>query len=178
MKSAMQILVPKKSGSLSSRANFCDLMDLYERNYISLRNLIPDVRALGACATSVVWGCLDLEYRLIEHTKYTSTFRLTYCFNENNRSFAEPNIEIRMYHDARLAEVLSAILHKHRYRTESITSIDRLISPEQNVLQSKWMLNRFLYKWLHFCLNRGHMLRPNYSVAASGKVISGVLTRY
>ena len=176
-KHAMQMLFAKRRHVPGIGANFCDLMELYESNYIALRNLIPDIRGLGSHATSVVWGCLDLEYRLIEHTKYTSTFSLTYSFNENNRSYAEPNLEIRMYHDARLVEVLSAILHKHRYRADDVTSIDNLISPDNNVLQSKWMLNRFLHKWLAFCLNRGHVLRNNTKLSESRKVIADLSMR-
>lgn len=138
-------------------------MDLYESNYIRLRRLIPDIDALGDTAVSVSQGCLDLQYLLLEHTRYTTSFILTYYFDDHSRFITEPNLEIRVYHDARLAEVISAVLHKHHYCNQRAFSVDKLISPDLSILQSKWRLNRFLYKWLNFCLLRGHMFRPPVS---------------
>jgi hypothetical protein len=139
-------------------------MDLYESNYIRLRRLIPDIDALGDTAVSVSQGCMDLQYILLEQTPYTSSFILTYYFDDNSRFIAEPNLEIRIYHDARLAEVISAVIHKHHYCNQRVMAVDKLISPDLSILQSKWRLNRFLYKWLNFCLLRGHVFRPNVSL--------------
>lgn len=155
----MQMLIQQKHVT-GNRGTFCDLMDLYERNYIGLRRLMPDVGNMGARAVSAVPGCLDLHYRLMERTRYTTTFILTYHLDQNSRAVSEPNLEIRLYHDAQLAEVLSAMLHRHHYKNDAVVSVDQLITPDQSILQSKWMLNRFLYKWLSFCLNRGHLFRP------------------
>lgn len=156
----MQTPAVQKQLDSAARGSFAGLMDLYESNYIRLRRLIPDIDALGSTAVSVSRGCLDLQYLLIEKTPYTTSFILTYYFNDNSRFIAEPNLEIRLYHDARLAEVISAVLHKHHYSSQRVMSIDRLISPDLDILQSKWRLNRFLYKWLNFCLLRGHVFRP------------------
>lgn len=154
----MQLLIPHKHLT-GNRGAFSDLMDLYELNYIGLRRLMPEIGSMGMRAISVVPGCLDLHYRLMERTKYTTSFILTYHLDQNSRAVAEPNLEIRLYHDAQLAEVLSAMLHRHHYKNDAVVSVDQLITPDQSVLQSKWMLNRFLFKWLNFCLNRGHVFR-------------------
>lgn len=155
----MQMLIQQKHLT-GNRSTFCDLMELYERNYIGLRRLMPEIGNMGTRAVSAVPGCLDLHYRLMERTRYTTTFILTYQLDQNSRAVSEPNLEIRLYHDAQLAEVLSAMLHRHHYKNDAVVSVDQLITPDQSILQSKWMLNRFLYKWLDFCLNRGHLFRP------------------
>ena len=137
---------------------FGDLMELYERNYVQLRLLIPDPKH-GPIATTVsnVPGCMTLYLQLIEQSPYTSTLRLTYRFLDSAsplkdqpgprmalRATAEPDLSIRVYHDARSAEVMSGLLHgqQHPRKTRG--------------LEGSWHLNRFLYKWLRYLLYRGH----------------------
>ncbi len=139
---------------------FGNLMELYERNYVQLRLLIPDLKR-GPIATTVsnVPGCLTLYLQLTEQSPYTSTLRLTYRFIEQAspsateaqktmlRATAEPDLTIRVYHDARSAEVMSGLLHgqQHPRKTRG--------------LDGSWRLNRFLYKWLRYLLYRGHGFR-------------------
>jgi len=143
-----------------STERFGNLMELYEHNYVQLRLLIPDLKR-GPIATNIsnVPGCLTLYLQLTEQSPYTSTLRLTYRFiepsaangksGENNslRATAEPDLTIRVYHDARSAEVMSGLLHgqQHPRKTRG--------------LEGSWRLNRFLYKWLRYLLYRGHGFR-------------------
>ena len=135
---------------------FGNLMELYERNYVQLRLLIPDLKH-GPIATTVsdVPGCMTLYLQLTEQSPYTSTLRLTYRFLNTAspmkgqpkmglRATAEPDLTIRVYHDARSAEVMSGLLHgqQHPRKTRG--------------LDGSWRLNRFLYKWLRYLLYRGH----------------------
>ena len=139
-----------------STERFGNLMELYERNYVQLRLLIPDLKQ-GPIATTVsnVPGCMTLYLQLTEQSPYTSTLRLTYRFLESSttasegqkatlRAIAEPDLTIRVYHDARSAEVMSGLLHgqQHPRKTRG--------------LDGSWRLNRFLYKWLRYLLYRGH----------------------
>ena len=134
---------------------FGNLMELYERNYVQLRLLIPDLRRAPLTTTvSNVVGCMTLYLQLVEQSPYTSTLRLTYRFIESTadsaeqkgslRATAEPDLTIRVYHDARSAEVMSGLLHgqQHPRKTRG--------------LEGSWRLNRFLYKWLRYLLYRGH----------------------
>jgi uncharacterized protein YqiB (DUF1249 family) len=133
---------------------FGNLMELYERNYVQLRLLIPDLRR-GPITTTIsqVPGCMTLYLQLTEQSPYTSTLRLTYRFIETAsdgqkvRAMAEPDLTIRVYHDARSAEVMSGLLHgqQHPRKTRG--------------LDGSWHLNRFLYKWLRYLLYRGHGFR-------------------
>ena len=126
-------------------SRFARLMDLYESNYISLRLLVPDVEKLENELISSVTGCLDLHCRVIEKSKYTTTINLTYLFNSANRSQYEPDLYVRIYHDARQAEAMSGLIHGQRHIKRSSRS-----------LESGWKLNCFLHKWLRYVLYRGH----------------------
>ena len=148
--------------------SFSDLMWLYEQNHRLLQRLLPDLTDIGNTAISVVPGHQDLHYRLLENCKYTTTFCLTHVFERSDaeseaasREIAEPNLIIRQYHDARLAEVISGVLRRCQYQFQQ--PVDGLLIADTSVLQTKWRLNRFLYKWLCFCLNQGHILLPKTS---------------
>jgi uncharacterized protein YqiB (DUF1249 family) len=132
---------------------FAALMDLYERNYINLRRLLPTMPAAQAVAISQVSGGLDLHLRIIERCRYTSELILTYQFDQGDGGIAtEPNLRIRVYHDAQLAEVLAA--YPRRYPAFTATVNHRLA--DSAVLFGRWQINRFLYKWLNYCLRQGH----------------------
>jgi uncharacterized protein YqiB (DUF1249 family) len=136
----------------ASPRTFAGLMDLAEENYILLRRLIPNVAATRNCAVSRASGCLDLYLEIAGRWKFTSDLILTYRFESPLRVTREPNLNIRIYHDARTAEAMCGILRHSR-------QIDSQIP--QTTLEHKWQLNRFLYKWLGYCLRRGHRFDPD-----------------
>jgi uncharacterized protein YqiB (DUF1249 family) len=121
-------------------------MDLYERNYINLRLLVPVVAPVGTTLVSHVSGGLDLHMRVLERFPYTTELSLTYYFERNGHCVPEPALRVRIYHDARLAEVMSVHLrHWPMFDAGRHTE-----------LRSRWHVNRFLYKWLNYCLHQGH----------------------
>ena len=126
---------------------FVSLMDLYENNYLRLRRLIPDLSQLPEHSVSCLPGCLNLHLNILEQTQFTSTVFLTYYFNEEELAVAEPAITLRIYHDAHQVEVLTGHLQHGRQRYDHLS---------KKALKTKWKLNRFLYKWLGYCLYLGH----------------------
>lgn len=122
------------------------LMELYESNYMLIRLLIPE---LGQMRESVYISsqsdCLDLKLEILERCKYTTTVKLTYRFNRHDSENSEPDLVIRVYHDARTAEAMSGLIHGHRHEQRRVRDLD-----------DGWILNRFLYKWIKYCLYRGH----------------------
>jgi uncharacterized protein YqiB (DUF1249 family) len=130
------------------------LMELYELNYIQLRRLLPDLDALQERSVSRVKGALDLYITIQERCKYTTTLHLSYRFSDAEGSFPAPDVVLRMYHDAQLAEVIS----RGRRRGRRCAEYDR--SHHQYSLQTKWQVNRFLQKWLGYCLHQGHRFSP------------------
>jgi uncharacterized protein YqiB (DUF1249 family) len=127
--------------------DFVSLMDMYEENFIKLRKLIPQLDLIEKQCVSSVPGHLDLHLRIIERSRYTTTLMLSYCFETQRTMQMEPNLKIRVYHDAGLAEVMSGRLHHGRLVLEHLPS---------DALKQKWQLNRFLSKWLKYCLRQQH----------------------
>ncbi|MFN2308595.1 MAG: DUF1249 domain-containing protein, partial [Gammaproteobacteria bacterium] len=82
-------------------------MAIYECNYIRLRQLIPALAEgiEGGCSQAP--GALDLHLSITERNRYTTTLNLTYHFDDAEGHFPAPDIQVRIYHDARLAEVIS-----------------------------------------------------------------------
>jgi len=137
--------------------SFPGLMDLYERNYMQLRRMIPDLEAVPVQACSTLPGALDLHLCILERCKYTTTLSLTYYFEDGEGRFPAPEIQIRIYHDAQLAEVIACgrrrgVRDRDFDRFRSDTSLDR-----------KWQFNRFLQKWLAYSLRQGHAFLPPLS---------------
>ena len=132
--------------------SFAALMDLYEVNYIRLRRLCPDLALAEGERVSRVPDAMDLHLNVVEQTPYTTTARLTYLFPGQGHHRASPDVLVRMYHDARQVEVLG----RHCRPRDLDISVEDL--PRWRALQCKWHLNRFLYKWLGYCLRQGHAL--------------------
>lgn len=131
-----------------------ELMTIYECNYIRLRQLIPDMDAVAAAGgISVAVGALDLHLTVSERNRYTTTLTLTYLFEDEQGQFPAPDIQIRIYHDARLAEVVSC------GRRRGVRSATYDCWRRDYTLDAKWRINRFLQKWLGYCLRQGHRFR-------------------
>jgi len=130
------------------------LMELYELNYIQLRQLIPDVNLVPDQAVSRVRGGLDLYLTVRERSRYTTTLHLSHTFdNEEGRTLA-PDIVVRLYHDAQVAEVVS----RGKGRGGRGAGCDRF--RHDYPVEARWRVNRFLQKWLGFCLRHGHGFSP------------------
>lgn len=131
------------------------LMELYELNYIRLRQLAPDMNAIRERSISRVDGAPDLYFNVLERSRYTTTFHLSYRFNDTAGDVPTPDLVVRVYHDAQVAEVIShgrqSACHGAEY--------DRF--HEQYCMETKWQVNRFLHKWLGYCLRQGHAFSPN-----------------
>lgn len=161
----MILLSPPHHPLLAHRqpSSFSALMDLYECNYINIRRLAPTLPYQPITLTSHIPGGLNLYLQIIERFRYTTEINLTYHFVENGTILAEPNLRIRIYHDARLAEVLQAQLRHFPAFDAEFSSCP----PQTDVipLYWRWRINRFLFKWLSYCLRQGHrfLLPPSLS---------------
>ncbi len=122
-------------------------MELYESNYMLIRLLIPSLRQMqGGAYVSQPDGLLPLEIRDVEHSRYTTTFKLTYRFTATaNRQTREPDLSVRLYHDARACEVMSGLLPAQKH-----------VSRRTRDLGDGYRLNRFLQRWVGYCLRQGH----------------------
>ena len=134
--------------------SFAGLMELYESNYIRMRNLVPDPEALPDFTVSRIPGVLDLHLQIVERCKFTTTYNLTYHFHDEEGDFPAPDLRVRIYHDAQVGEVI-ACGRRRGLRHAEYNRMQHSYS-----LEEKWRMNRFLQKWLGYCLLQGHRFNP------------------
>lgn len=134
-----------------------------EANYFRLMKLFPDMleeaaeRRLGLSHDS------DHELFLIvrENTRYTTLIELSQVASagRDNPWFRLPVLMLRLYHDARVAEVLSCdgfrrLQPRYGYPNQQMHQQDE---------KAQW--NRFLGEWLSHCLARGYYPEPLFGEA-------------
>jgi uncharacterized protein YqiB (DUF1249 family) len=143
--------------------SFVSLMTLYESNYIRLRALVGDVRRLAGRTVSSVPGDIDLHLEVLEHSPYTSILRLTHFFADADAgaAVAEPDLEVRVYHDARLAEASRC---PARVRHPALAALHDGLPA---TLGERWRRNMLLNKWLDYCAERGHRIQSSAGVACA-----------
>jgi uncharacterized protein len=130
--------------------SFVSLMTLYESNFVRLGWLVNDLRTVTARRVSRVAADCDLYLIPQELSRYTSVFRLTYEFEFGATPVRDPDLEVCVYHDARLAEVRSFRgFQRH-------PQLSKLQSGLKRELDQRWTRNMMLNKWLEYCAERGH----------------------
>ena len=107
-------------------------------------------RARRSRASPATARCIS---RVDERSRYTTTLRLTYVFDDAGAPLADPDLQIRVYHDARLAEV-QACARWHRH-----AMLESMRSHLARELGDRWLRNVMLNKWLDYCVERGHRFR-------------------
>jgi uncharacterized protein len=143
----------------SRPGDFVSLMTLYESNYIRLRSLVEDVFSLPDAQISHRPDDCPLHLRVVERSPYTITLSMTYEFVESGALVIDPDLQLRVYRDAKLAEALGS----PRWRRHAVLSEWRRRMARHNDI--RWQRNMMLNKWLEYCTDRGHRFRSNPLVA-------------
>jgi uncharacterized protein YqiB (DUF1249 family) len=130
--------------------SFVSLMTLYESNYIRLRGLVDDVQHRVGHFVSHATNDCDLHLQVLGHGRYTTILQLTYLFDDPAGAIADPDLEVRVYHDARLAEA------SHCGRWVRHRGLQRIRNALSITLGERWLRNMLLNKWLEYCSDRGH----------------------
>ncbi|MDX1594332.1 MAG: DUF1249 domain-containing protein [Gammaproteobacteria bacterium] len=125
------------------------LMREYERNYERIRLLVPGLRRLRGRCVSRAPAMPDLHIEVLEQSAYTTTLVMNYALEIDGSRLPEPEVQVRVYHDARMAEVLAV-------REPGPTGGRAWCSLRHSAMSRKWRFNRFLAKWLAYCLQQGH----------------------
>lgn len=127
--------------------NIAALMELLERNYRLVEQLLPELDAPFESATSHASGEPDLHLEIVDREKFTLGLRLGYELGDGGR---KPDFHIRVYLDARVAEATDEPV---RPRWQARDEDD----PEaMRYLGRQWDLNLMLHKWLTYLLDCGH----------------------
>lgn len=138
------------------RVDLLELQAACDANYLRLQRLLPDMRSRAEdrrVALSMgdrLLGVLVLEVR--ETCPYTTTLQVR---QEHGMPWLPvPQLDVRVYHDARMAEVVSA-QNARQLRSRYVYPNAQMHHPDE-----KAQLNLFLGEWLAHCLACGHELRP------------------
>ena len=141
--------------------SFTGLMTLYESNYIKLVSLVEPLRGhkpkpITKPLISVSPRDCDLHLRPVSSEPYTTTLKLTYWFEaENGEPVADPDLMVRVYHDARLVEAVRASdAHYHHVLRQLAAEDSGAVHSFE--LDRRWKNNVMLNKWLDYLLDMGH----------------------
>lgn len=124
-----------------------------EQTYARLLLLAPKLELLSGEWVSERRGRRSLWLRVVEQTPYSTRCSLAECGEHDDEPCApELVVEMRVYHDARVADLLS---YRNRYGGCEVFD-ERVLAGDS--LARKRELNFFLWKWLGHCLARGHRI--------------------
>jgi uncharacterized protein YqiB (DUF1249 family) len=130
-------------------------MALYEGNFIKLNALAPVLAFPAGRVACISRASRDLDLHLCVDavTRYTIDLRLTYLFEDAAGLAADPDLQLRVYLDARMVEVISwSVSHRHEVLRQLAVSSSR-------ELDRRWSRNIMLGKWLDYLGDMGHCLR-------------------
>ena len=118
---------------------------------IKLAQIVPALSARSGSHVSRSPGDCDLHLHIEKHTKYTCELRLTYLFDDEGGLVADPDLVVRVYYDARMAEVRSCI-NQHRHAMLNVLSEEC-----GRELDQRWSRNIMLSKWLDYLYEQRHI---------------------
>ncbi|MBT0585355.1 DUF1249 domain-containing protein [Alteromonas oceanisediminis] len=122
------------------------ILAVCEANYAKLMRLLPDVDTERLEYVFSAGEKLRFRIRILDSARFTSTLEMRQV-QSNSPAFLQPAMEVRLYHDANVAEVLTS---------QRVGALDPSYEyPNRGMHQrnEKQMVNRFLAEWLTFCLS-------------------------
>jgi hypothetical protein len=131
--------------------SFAGLMTVYESNHTRMRQLLGDLVRVPERAVSTSPTDLSLYVNVQERSRYTTVMQMTYWFDSTEGSVPDPDLSVRIYHDARLVEAVDCAGNPRH------AVLQPLWRPARSELEQRWTLNILLNKWLEFCLDNRHV---------------------
>jgi len=137
------------------------LMNLCEVNYMLMLRILADKENEGEQRCFFISDFLSYTVSIKEVTRYTSLLTISQDINKsfmtdssNEQLLAnllQPRMEIRLYHDARVAEVISSQdIHHVKPRNDYPNVLMHLPDEKQQI-------NSFLKEWLQLCYDLGQV---------------------
>lgn len=126
------------------------LLELYERNYRLIQRLVPELDAPYECAVSRSQSDCPLHLHVADRDRYTMTLRLSYEFIDESGVRRQPDLWVRLYRDAGVAESLECSQRPPWHAD------DEADPAAHAFLSAQWRRNLLLNKWLEYLLEHGH----------------------
>lgn len=144
------MLIHSDSTELPKQSRFGNLMGLYAHNYWALTRILgPDHLPLGRHQSEGSVG-MPLLLDVVERAPYTVEMKLSYAMIDPQSGQLDPSAHIRLYRDARLAEVVTCYFGS---RLEHALGRD---APGPRVMRYRLQRNAFFAKWLDYLEHTGH----------------------
>ena len=145
------------------RPKLSSLMNLCDTNYMLMLKLLANNENIGEQRSFFISDFLSYTLTVKEVTRYTSVVNISQdaqafsvkentSVDEENKNLLHlfrPSMDIRLFHDARMAEVISSQdirRVKPRYDYPN---------PDMHHPDEKQQMNQFLKEWLQLCLRLG-----------------------
>lgn len=129
-----------------------DFLSLCERNYAMLRRLMPAEAKVGQQRDICISAGQLYRIEVMEAAPFTT--RVHIALSQGADSYFQPRLEVQLYHDARLAEVVVAQQQR----------LFKPVYPYPNPLMrqpdEKRQINQLLRDWLLLCLAQGYSAEP------------------
>ena len=131
--------------------SYC-LEQICESNYEKLLTLFPEIPLLNDAHIGHSKVTSGLHISLLSVSPFTTTIELNHRLLVSDSTILTPSIQVRLYLDIQLAEVLNDNDREHVHKIYK----DNRQSTE--ILQYKWELNYFLHKWLDYCFYKQNVV--------------------
>ena len=118
-------------------------------NYLRLTRLMPDLMRADRRYFRIFRDAAapPVTFEVVHRSRYTTV--LTLCHRAVGRGLGGTRIKVRLYHDARCAEVIEFQGHR-RFKP-----VYQYPNPEMRQPDEKAQVNRFLRDFLNACLRHG-----------------------
>ena len=117
----------------------------FERNYSALTAMLDETSLLDMGRVQFELGSYPVELELLEETRYTILLKISQKFSAADSLLADVIFTVRVYQDARLAEVIS-YQGRHRIQYKYPYPNEGMFLPDE-----KRQCNLLLYDWLNAC---------------------------
>ena len=123
---------------------------LYESNYRKLVAMLPDIGAFNHVSLSSEDHLVNLSIDVVERTPYTVLLSFVSTFATNSEFAPRTELQVRLYHDARVAEV-TMVQGVRKINSHYEYPNDRMHYPDE-----KRQGNRLLAEMLNFCYDNNY----------------------
>ncbi len=125
-------------------------MAICQLNYGRILRLLPEMQASARREFSLSYQAREVQVTLWveEAFRYTSTVVMRQTQTGGSPWLESPDIVVRLYHDARMAEVVCT-------RRRQLSGVYQYPNDQMHQPDEKYQLNQFLAEWLNQCLRFG-----------------------
>lgn len=141
--------------------NFSNFMGQCELNYMLLCRLLPEMEDEDEF-DYLIKESYHLNLQIIERCRYTTCVRVSIISPDQPDWLSETGLDIRLYHDAHLAEVVNQ-------KGVALQPVNPYPNPDMLQKDEKQGLNEFLGEWLSFCLKHGQSTETIAVTRLAGK---------